>query len=285
LELNGASLKLRFDAAGRLLTRIPPQPATKQRTWPRIHLHNCTVAIQQLGRPEFTVQGVEALLEPGQETLAARGTVSDPYWGNWTLCGKIDPQTGRGESLLATDRADVSMAKLRAIPFISTNVWEQVQVDAQTTVQFRMVFDPAAGSWKYRAEMHPEQAKVYVKAIALQSDRVEGSVIVEDGLVTLKELHGMTADGGIGTNAQLDFRKALREMTFSITVNRVDTRRLPKSWHLPVLFGGRLTGNALLQVTVGGEPHVLTTGEGKGRLNDTLPVRMFANATGFHFSL
>jgi hypothetical protein len=285
LDLDGALLRLRFDAAGRLLTRIPAQPSAKQRAWPSLNFHNCTVAIQQLGRAEFTVHGVEASLKPDQGTLVAKGTVADSYWGTWTLSGKIDPQTGRGESLLATERTDVSMAKLQAIPFVSPNLWEQVHVDAQTTVQLRLVFDPAAGSWKYRVEMHPEQAKVYVKAITLQSDRVEGKVIVEDGQVTLKELHGMTADGGIATNAQLDFRRPLREMTFAISVYRVDTHRLPKEWRLPVLVGGRLTGNALLKVTVGGEPHVLTTGEGKGRLNDRLPVHMIADVTGFHFSL
>jgi hypothetical protein len=285
LELDGISLKLRFDGAGRLLTRIPPQTSSRQRPWPSLTLRNCTVTIQQQGRPELIVHGVEASLTPGQESFDAKGAVTDAYWGNWTLNAQIDTRTGRGESLLATERADVTMAKLRTIPFVSPNVWEQVQVEAQTPVQFRMRFDPAADSWKYRVELHPEQASVFVKAISLQSEQVGGGVVIEDGLVTLRELRGQTADGGIQTSAELDFRKPLREMTFSIGVNRVDIHRLPKAWRLPVLVGGRLTGEALLKVVIGGDPHVLTTGEGKGHLNGTLPVHMRANAAGFHFSL
>jgi hypothetical protein len=74
-------------------------------------------------------------------------------------------------------------------------------------------------------------------------------------------------------------------MRFSISVSRVDIHRLPKAWRLPVLVGGRLTGQAELNVIVGGEPHVLTTGDGKGLLNGALPVHLRANASGFHFSL
>jgi hypothetical protein len=174
---------------------------------------------------------------------------------------------------------------LRSIPFVSPKVWDQVQVEAQTPVQFRLRFDPAADSWKYRVAMRPEHASVYVKAISLQSDQVEGSVIVEDGLVTLHDLHGRTADGGIQTSAELDFRKPLRQMSFTVGVSRVDIHQLPRAWRLPVLVGGRLTGDARLNVEVGGDPPVLTTGEGKGRVNGTVPVHMRANATGFHFSL
>jgi hypothetical protein len=285
LELNGASVTLRFDSDGHLLTRIP-RPTEKNRPLPNLHLSDGTLVLRQTGRPDLIVHGIDAHLEQEDGTFVVRALTNDPHWGAWTATGTIDPATGAGETRLQNPRADLTMAKLRTLPFVSSNVWEEVQAEGTTPVDFTFRFDPAAGSWKYRIVLHPESTWVHVRAIDLRADQVQGEVIIEDGMVTLSDLHGRTADGDIQTSAAMDFRKRPKEMHFRVCVANVDIRRLPKSWRIPLLVVGRLKGEAVLKVLVGGEPRVLTAGGGDGLINNAVPVKLVyeGNHPRFTFS-
>jgi hypothetical protein len=283
LELNGACVTLRFDSDGHLLTRIP-RPTEKKRPLPNLHLSDGTLVFRQAGRPDLIVYGIDAHLEQEDGTLVVRALTNDPHWGAWTATGTVDPATGAVEMRLQTSRADLTMAKLRTLPFVSSNVWEEVQAEGTTPVDFTFRFDPAAGSWKYRIVLHPEPTWVHVRAIDLRADQVQGEVIIEDGMVTLNDLHGRTADGDIQTSAAMDFRKRPKEMHFRVGVAGVDIRRLPKSWRISLLVVGRLKGEAVLKVLVGGEPRVLTTGGGDGLINNALPVKLVYDGNHPHFT-
>jgi hypothetical protein len=283
VDLRHASVTLRIDESGHLLTRIP-RASDRKHALPNLNLTDGTVTFRQAGREAFVVHNVEADLEMDNGAFVLRGRASDPSWGDWSVSGRIDSETGAGETRLETMRVDLTVANLRTIPFVTPNVWDQVQAEGTTPVDFTFRFDPPSASWKYRITIHPENAWVHVNAIDLRADQVAGEVIIEDGTVTLNDLHGRTADGDIRTSADMDFRKRPKEMNFRIGVAGVDIRRLPKTWHIPALPVYRLKGEANLKVMVGGEPKVLTTGGGTGFINNALPVKLVYEGNRPHFT-
>jgi hypothetical protein len=284
LELQGATITLRIDEAGHLLTRIP-RPAEKKRPLPNLHLHDGTLIFRQLGRPALTVRGIEAQMELENGRYVVQGKTIDSEWGEWTATGTINPETGAGEAQFQTNQVHLTIDQLRSLPFVSKNVWDQVQAHGTTPVDFTFRFDPPAGAWKYRIVLHPERAWVHVQAIDLIADQVKGEVIIEDAVVTLKDLKGHTADGEIHTSADMDFRKRPKELDFHVGVSGVDIRRLPRSWKIPIFVVGRLKGEAVLKVVVGGDPHVLTTGGGDGFINHALPVKLVYEGNRPHFTV
>jgi hypothetical protein len=284
LDLQGATITLRIDEAGHLLTRIP-RPTDRKRPLPNLQLHDGTLIFRQTGRPALTLHGIEAHMELDDGGYVVRGQVVDSNWGDWTATGTIDPETGAGEARFQTNQVNLTIDKLRALPFVASNVWEQVRAHGTTPVDFTFRFTPQAGSWKYRIVLRPESAWVYVRAIDLVADQVKGEVIIEDAVVTLKDLQGRTADGAIHTSADMDFRKRPKEMDFNVGVAGVDIRRLPRSWKIPIFVVGRLKGEAVLKVLVGGEPHVLTTGGGDGFINHALPVKLVYDGNRPHFTV
>jgi translocation and assembly module TamB len=284
LDLKGATLTLRLDENGHLLTRFP-RPAERKRPFPNLHVKDGTVIFRQAGRLPMTIRGIEAQMELEGSRFVLQGRTDDPHWGEWSATGTIDPETGAGDARFQAKKVDLTLAKLRSLPFVGTNVWDQVQAHGETPVDFTLRFSPAAGSWKYRIVLKPENAWVHVQAIDLVADQVKGEVIIEDAMVTLNELHGRTADGDIQTSADMDFRKRPKELDFRVGVAGVDIRKLPKSWHIPILAIGRLKGEAVLRVVVGGDPRVQTTGGGEGLVNNVLPVKLIFEKNHPHFSL
>src|SRR5947207_142431 len=86
LLLTGAAIRLRFDKDGHLLTRLPARKG-KAVSLPDVHLHRSRVTIDQEGRPEFAVEGIDAEVHSREGKVVLTGTVQDPRWGNWDVDG------------------------------------------------------------------------------------------------------------------------------------------------------------------------------------------------------
>jgi hypothetical protein len=239
----------------------------------------------------MVVQGVEATVILQEDRLVLEGTVTDPYWNDWEAQGVIDPDTTEGHLKLMAAPLHVDQAKLKALPFIHPEVWQKVQLEGETSVDFTLDFQLSGRKFGYRAEMHPVRTKVRVVPINLDADQAHGTVVVENDIVFLNDLEGKTSDGDIRASGELHCKQEPKEMQFTIDVNHVDIRRLPSTWHLPPQVFGRLTGHADLHVTV---KHGIsqTQGAGQGTLREArvfrLPTKPFdivlkADQKGFQF--
>jgi hypothetical protein len=272
VELGGAVIDLRFDKDGRLATRLP-RPKGPTGAYPRFHLENSQITLAQAGREPMVVHGVNADLTDGNGRLNARGTIADPFWGDWTVEGFFVPEQGEVSLTLTTPRTPLTMQKLEKLPFVSPDVWKQVKLEGAGSVLFNLHFKMKEAGVHYRVELGAQDTQVAVTAIDLQADHASGQAIIEDGLVTLRDVRGQTADGEIATDADLDFRKKPAKLDFkSIEVHHVVLSKLPAQWSLrktleKARLDGRLTAKAALVVTLtDGQPH--TQGEGKGQIAD-----------------
>jgi translocation and assembly module TamB len=293
LTLSGADIILRFDAAGHMLTRFP-KPTGKAVTLPDIQVAQGKLTLHQEGRPDLVLGTIEATLHTEGDKLVLTGTVTDSYWGHWTVHGSVDRATDQTSLTLRNDGLHVTQDMLERLPFVPANVWQQVQqIEGDTPVDLTLQYDASQKKIHYRVVIQPERVKIYVSSIDLYATEAAGKVIIEDKQVQLEDVQGRSADGTIKTDANLDFRQKPSVFQFKVAVNHVELRKLPQKWKIPRQLNGRLTGEAELEVKViGGK--TMTRGEGQGQITEArlggLPVRkpillnLHAEAGRFHFT-
>ncbi len=293
VELEGAVIQLRFDADGKLLTRLPrPRGGADV---PRLHLTGSRITLLQEGREPLALSGLQGDIESRAGALILTATVDDPEQGKWDVRGSLNTTTHEAELHLLTDRTVVDRDRLEKLPFVSPNVWRHVRIDSGTTsVDLTLNFHLDDPGVHYHLQLGPEQTRLHVSSIQLDAEKVSGRVRVEDGQVTLDKVQGQTASGRISTSGDLNFRDPNYRMKFQMEVQRVQLRELPRAWNLPAGVSGRLTGKAQLLVTVE-EGQVWTVGDGAGAIDwprpfgmsllPNIPLRMHADGQKFHFAV
>ncbi len=291
LTLRAAAVTLRFDPKGRLVTRLP-STTTAVQTLPAVRLEQGQLTLRQEGRPDMVITGIDATARDQGDGLVLEGTLTDPYWGHWSIQGTFY-RTGSSQLTLKTPQVHVRQEMLERLPFVAPKVWQHVQVEGDTPVEFTLRLDRAAEKVHYRVSLEPEATHVSITSIRLQADQARGRLVIEDKSVQLREVRGQTAGGEIQTSGELNFRETPAQLQFTIDAHRLELAQLPKSWRLPSQINGRLTGQAKLQVTlVDGKAR--TQGEGQGVIHDariaglpanSIHLALHAAGSGFRFLL
>ncbi len=265
LRLQGARVLLRFDAEGRLLTKLPTQNQTTPDQLPSLHLDDGELTLAQQQRSPMIFRGVYADLVPSDHSLTLEGTLSDPFWGNWKIQGNATRTASRVSITLATEGVAVTLAKLKAISFVPPSVWQQVQVEGTTPAQVRLDMETLGDKTAvhYRIEISPQAAHVRVPSIDLEVTQAHGKVSIADEIVELDKVCGKTAGGWIRASGKLNFQEGPMRLAFKVRVQDVVLRNLPRSWDLPSDIDGQLTGTADLVVTIR-NGKVETAGSGEG---------------------
>ncbi len=126
VDVEGAHLRLRFDAAGQLLTRLGHMKS-RGGAWPVLRLRDSQLTIEQEGRSPFTVHGVDLTLDPaGERNLT--GKALDPAWQTLEVSGHLDPNTLALSLAVSSTGATLDMTKLRALPFVPAALWNQLEL-------------------------------------------------------------------------------------------------------------------------------------------------------------
>lgn len=251
LTVDGATVTLRFDKDGKLLTTLPRPEGGGGGAVPTVALRGCTLTLAQDGRPPFTVSGVDATLTPAGDKLSLTGTLRDPNWGDWMAAGEVAADGSAAGFTLTTEKpARVTMPLLRSIPFVPAETWEAVELDGQTTASFKLGVDKE-GAVTYRLDLRPTGTQVVVHPIDLTVSDAAGGVVIDGPTVNLSGVSGRAADGQVKVDADLDFRPDPSQLRFKVSADKLDVKQLPKSWGLKDTLGGRLKGAADLTLAVG----------------------------------
>ncbi len=272
--LNNANVVLLFDKDGTLLTRLPKASDSTQ-AMPKLRLENARVTIKQEGRllRPHVVTGVTADFSYATGTFSFEGTCTDPDWGAWKVSGSYDTVGDVFRLSLRTNRVEVTDDKLKLLPFIPEEVWEEVKIASGVTPVDLELSTHGAEPVKYKISLKPEDTKLHISSIDLDADQTSGEVVIEDAVVRLRNVKGSTANGAIGTEASLDFRdERVSRLTFeTIWVHDVDLNRLPESWKLKQnKITSKLTGDTKLNVQVKAEG-VSLYGDGKVIVKNIMP--------------
>jgi hypothetical protein len=302
VTLNDASVTLRFDKEGHLLTLLPEPPpgeADKDLTLPNVRLEDSRLTLQREGGPALVATGIQATLTRQGDRLVLRGAVDNaerPALGKWSLQGELDEKKKTASLTLSSEGpVHVTQSLLEELPFVPSAVWREAQVksaDSPVTVSIR--YDLAHPELHYRVALEAQNVDMYVPAIELDATAGKGKIELDDGLAQVLDVQGQVFGGTIRATGSVDLRSPEIHLHFpKVEVKGLEMRRIPKSWDVPRQIEGRLQGNAWLDVVFGKDGKQLVRGEGKGEIVDARvagqptaePVRLelHAKEAGFGF--
>lgn len=273
LTLSGVKVTLRFDRSGKLLTAVPGG-GTGKTPLPRIDLRGVEVTLRQEGRAPVVLHGKDGTIESTDEGVTLTGSIVDPYWGDWSVGGRMKRDRGGIDLTMDATDADVTQEKLNRLPFVDPSVWKEVQAEGRTPVHLTAHVGGGESDVHYRIEMQPRDTRVHVAAIDLRAEKASGRLIIDDARVLLKGVKGRAAGGALAVDGELDFTGPASRFGFKVRADDLAVSDLPAAWKLPVQ-SGRLTGQADLKLTVRNGT-LETHGEGKGRISGV----EFAGGTG-----
>lgn len=287
VDLDGAEVRLRFAADGKLLTALPQLQGGGPPV-PPVRVRNGSVVLDQEGRAPLRLSGAELTLAPAADGLTIDGTITDPEWGRWTVAMRLEAVAQLFTLRLHKKSADLDMTLLRQLPFVAESVWKAVQIAGTSDVDFTLRV-PFGQKVSYRVLLDVARAEVYVPVIELRVADVVGKAIIEDSLVLLDRLKGKVAAGKLGVSAALDFRQPPAQLKFDVDAAEVAVEKLPPSWKLPPALRGLVDLKAILLVVLAPDG-VRTSGEGSGDIHNArfgdlefrkAPLRLVADGKRF----
>jgi hypothetical protein len=274
VELKGAKLLLRFNARGSLLTRLPSggQGVGKWQTGsplPTLGIQQSQVTFRREGGDDVVVNEVNATMQPEDGKLVLSGEGTNPRWGKLLLRGKIDPCSGASTvTLKSAGTVHVTRQMLRELPFVSSTVWQEVEAAGETPVDVNLTHEPSTGQLHYRVALKPKDTKVIVPAADLEASRASGELIIDDGLVRLRDVKGTAYMGSLELDGDLDFRGSASRLDFrKVEAHGLDVHALPASWGLPTELEGRLDGSGRVDITLD-RGNVSSSGDAKAEIRD-----------------
>lgn len=231
LAFRQAAITLRFDAGGKLLTRLPKQEDKAAGQLPTLRFEQSRVIIQQEGRADAAFSGISMEFREENSRLIFDGKINDQDWGRWQVAANIDASSRAGTVSLQTPGVvRVTPDLLRRIPFIPANIWDEVVLTGETSANINFEFNPNDDHFKYVVRCEPRNTDVYVSSIDLQAMKAAGSVIVEDSIVTLKNVKGSAANGQLDVEGVLNFREEPNELKLKVDARNMLVKLLPPEW-------------------------------------------------------
>ncbi|MHB1424419.1 MAG: hypothetical protein ACYC3I_14705 [Gemmataceae bacterium] len=291
IHLNGARVTLRFDSGGRLLTKLPTKKEGGAARLPRIHLVGGELTFDQQHRSPMIIRNVNADLGTGDKGLILKGTIGDPFWGDWKADGDFNSDGSKGRLTLATEKVVVTMPKLKSIPFVPPSVWQEIEVEGTTPARLELDVETSGDktSVHYRAEISPRDARVRVPSIDLEAMQASAKAVVADEIIEVENAQGKTAGGSILASGKLNFHDEPTRLVLKAGVQDVVLHDLPPSWKVPQNINGKLTGSANVILTLK-QGKVETAGSGDGVIRDASwsgipmePVRLTMHPEGGRF--
>jgi hypothetical protein len=290
VTLHNPKLTFRLDRENRMLTKLPDFGGGASQALPDFKIVGASIVFRREGHPDAVFSNISGTFHKDGDRMTLDGAADDPDWGQWTILGERSGGQAPFKLALHTDRLRATPDKLRRVPYVPPVTWQQVTLDGETPVDLAIEFggSGAGPAVRYRVALAPKATTVQVPSIGLVTQNTAGQALVEDGVVTLTDVHGSAAGGTIRVvKSVMDFRGEGSNLRFNVNADKLVLKDLPKRWGLPQ-WDGRLTGKADLTVTTD-RGQVRTSGGGsgviEGFLSQKIDVKLTANEGGYKFDV
>lgn len=137
LHFKDAALTLRVAADGQVQTPLPALPGGNG-PFPAVAIENARLSVQQDGRPEFAVGGMNMKLVAVGDRIDVSGTVSDASWGEWTIRGEFQRDTRAGWVELTCASAPLDRERLASVPLLPPGAFDDVSALGRAAVTIRL---------------------------------------------------------------------------------------------------------------------------------------------------
>jgi hypothetical protein len=289
VTLRDVAVTLAFDAANRLVTRLPAPPPEPAAALPLVRIEGGTFTLRRAGFPDETFHNIKLELRTEGEKQTLSGTIDDPFWGPWTVSGGCASAAEPFALVLKTAKdVRATMPLLRRAPFCPESTWRAVECEGDTDCEVTLRFVPG-DRVKYKVDLSPRNTKVYVPSIDFHADAALGRVVIEDDVLTLTGVNGKSSGGDVRVGSTMDFRGPGSVLRFAVEATGINPRFLPATWRVPGIQG-QVDGKADLELTLRDGRVVGTRGQGQGSLKAfpfLRPVTLYLESDGkaFRFGL
>jgi hypothetical protein len=268
--LNGVTVRLRFDAEGRLLTTLPATPKSSgpAPALPEVQLTDAHVLLVDVGGRQLVFDKVEATLKGEGAGHVFTGSGSNAAWGPWLVAGTLNLATNSlSAKLKSAKTVHVTQTMLEGLPVVPANVWREVQLDGDTTIAVTLV---SGGGPSLSVALAPTATHLRIPAIDLETFSTSGAVDIADGKIALRRMQGQFASGTLAADLDLEFPKDRVRINFlDLAMENVDLRALPRRWSIPQQLEGRVFASVKLQMTIA-DGKLQTIGSGKGEIRQAV---------------
>ena len=264
INIANAKMNLHLDKDGNIVGKVPtPKAGGGGGKLPEINVTGAAVHFAQDGKPEFDIAGVDLQVREADGKLVITGKVQDAEWGAWTVGGDWKSDGSSGAVTMDTSAPiHLTPAKLKSIPFVPHETWENVELDGMSSGKVR-IGRGADTKWNWRVECDPANTKLVVFPIDLQLTETAGHVIVDGAKVILTGVHGKAANGLVNCDATLDFGPTPSRLEFKVKATDLDVKKTPASWGVShQVDEGRMNGSGDIVLKIA-DGKVLPEGRGK----------------------
>jgi translocation and assembly module TamB len=260
ITLDGPTVILQFDRDGRLRTQLPDLGGQQHSNMeklldsvPELELVDGEIIIQKEGHPDLVAKHVNGRLSRRGHDLVLTGSADNDVAGKLALAGQLDPASDLLTVDLKTEKAAVvDQAFLERVPFVPALVWEEIHVKrTESTADLKVTYNLKKNEVHFRLELAPRATEASIPSLDVVAHDAQGSVVVEDEIVHIRNASGKTFSGSITLDGDLDFSGPFDRFDFSkIVVKGLDVSKLPPSWKFPPQIKGKLYGTASAHVTM-----------------------------------
>ncbi len=263
VQFDKATLHLHLDQDGNFLGKLPQPPAGAGGSLPEIAVKGATIHIVQDGKPDFHLEGVDVKVAESNSKLVVTGKVDDPAFGAWTASGEWASNGASGSIVLdAVGVVRATPAKLKSIPFVPIETWENVELDGNTTAKVRVGRNPDT-DWTWHVECEPSATRLKIFPIDLELSETAGKVVIDGSKVVLTNVSGKAANGLVHADATLDFGQKPTRLEFKVRATDLDVKKTPASWKIANRVDeGRMNGSGDITLLIADG---LVRPQGKGK--------------------
>ncbi len=284
VQISEPELTLRFDIDGKPIA-LPQSKTSTTGSVPKVVITGGKLTIQQEGKLELAFDRFDGSITPTNTELKISATAAGPRFGTWDGLGTLSTDFTKGQVTL-TQRHPVQIDAdiLKQLPFVPTQVAEQVQVSGLIKGQLRFDLpgksgEPAEVGVGVVMEIGPG-ADVKLPTLDLHAAHAQGHVKIERGVVDLTSFQGESLGGQLAGTGRISFATLPPRFGVHVTFQGIDVSSTPPTWKLQELGAtGRLSGEAKVQLIQRLDGLDFTGSSGSGEISggtlQGIPVKSF----------
>lgn len=274
LDVTGAELQLDVSAEGKVVTQFPS--GSRGGPLPLVRFRDSTFRILQEGHPPLVIQKLQGSLTPQGNGYDLVFESQDGDWGKPKGKAKLglDTPFTLDLDLSSTGDIPVTLEKLRSIPFVGAEVWDTVQLNGTTPLDFQLKIQPEGVH--YAVQVKPRDTILDIPVIGFHAVQTQGNVQVSPGKVAFQNVSAKAYDGSIALpEGEFFFTEDAKKFKLDLDVQNFSMKALPESWGDRKLFqllpvNARMSGKAEILISWGVNQPLRLGGGGEGKVRTTV---------------
>lgn len=261
--VKGATVLLRFNDAGDLVTRLPNplQQSNQAIPWervPELEIEHAKVILRKGRAGDLTADNIDMRVVKQTNRLVLHGS-ADSEAGKLALDGYVEESSSLATLSVKTETtARVTQHLIDRVPLVPAAILQELRVEsADAAGALTVTYDLPRKALHFSADLDARDASIYLPSIAVAVHQGSAKVTIDDNLVRLRQAQGQALGGVVHARGDLAFHGPVTRLSFAeLKAENLHVNDVPESWGIPALVrksvaSGKLFGVAKVDLTIG----------------------------------